>query len=108
VYKTIEQMNLIIASVLHDFRMRNASTLLDEELRYWIKPRSKAWFSIFLCTEYDDARWIQDFRMTKNAVFGLAIVLNPLIVKQDTKFRPAIPMIICVAAALYKLVQGAP
>ena len=46
--------------------------------------------------------------MTKNAVFGLAVVLNPLIVKQDTKFRHAIPVRIRVAAALYKLVQGAP
>ena len=85
-HKTIEQMNLITASVLYDFRMRNASTMLDEELGSWIKPCSKVWFSIFLCIEYDDARWIQNFRMTKNAVFGLAAVLNPLIVKQDTKF----------------------
>jgi len=71
-HTAIMQMHQILSCVLHDFRIANVGMLLDEELGFWIKPRSTAWVSIFLCTEYDDLRWIQNFRMTKKAMFQLA------------------------------------
>jgi hypothetical protein len=107
VHNTVQQMDRIVSSILHDFRISNAETLLDKELGFWIKPRSKAWFSVFLCTEYDDLRWIANFRMTKEALFRLAAILEPYIQKQNTKFRKAIPARMRTAAAIYKLVQGA-
>jgi hypothetical protein len=49
-------MNTIIASVLHDFRLAHARTVLDNELGFWVLPRSTAWFSQFLLHEYSDDR----------------------------------------------------
>ena len=108
VHSAVTQMQQIISCILHDFQIGNAEMLLDEKLGFWVKPRSTAWFSIFLCTEYDDFRWIQNFRMTKKAMFQLAANLQPFIRKQDTKYRRAIPIRVRTAAAIYKLVHGAP
>ena len=95
-----------ISSILHNFRVSNAGTLLDEDLGFWVKPRSKVWFSIFVMTVYDDERWVANFRLTKDALFRLSDVLMPYIIKQNTKFREAIPVKIRVATAIFKLVQG--
>ena len=83
-------MNYIISSVLHNFRVTNAGTLLDEDLGFWVKPRSKVWFSIFVMTVYDDERWVANFRLTKDALFGLSDILMPHIIKRNTKFKEAI------------------
>ena len=108
VHSAVTQMQQIISCVLHDFQIGNAGMLLDEELGFWVKPRSTTWFSIFLCTEYDDFRWIQNFRITKKAMFQLAANLQPFIRKQDTKYRRAIPIRVRIVAAIYKLVHRAP
>jgi hypothetical protein len=107
VHSTVQQMDRIVSSIVHGFCMSNAETLLDEELGFWVKPRSKAWFSIFLCTEYDDLKWIANFWMTKEALFRLAAILELYIQKQNTKFRKAVPARVRTTAAIYKLVQGA-
>ena len=54
VHETFVNLNAIVASVLHDFRIIHASTLLDQELGWWILPRSTSWFSRFVLQEYDD------------------------------------------------------
>ena len=82
------------------------SHLLDDDLGYWVRPRSTTWFSRFLLCEYDDTRWIQMFRMNKAAVFALAELLAPQVQKADTKFRVAIPVLIRVACTLFKLTHG--
>lgn len=92
--------------VLHNFRVTNVGTILDEDLGFWVKPRSKVWFSIFVMTVYDDERWVANFRLTKDALFRLSNVLMPHIIKQNTKFREAILVKIRVAAAIFKLVKG--
>lgn len=106
VHRNLMHMNYIVSSVLHNFRVTNAGKLLDEDLGFWVKPRSKVWFSIFVMTVYDDERWVANFRLTKDALFRLSDVLMPYIIKQNTKFREAIPVKIRVAAAIFKLVQG--
>ena len=107
VHDTLINMNSIIASVLHDFRIAHATTLLDQELGWWVMPRSTSWFSRFVLQEYDDSRWLENFRMTKASVFSLTNLLQRHIERQDTHYRLAIPPIVRVAYTLFKLCQGA-
>lgn len=107
VHETLVNMNTIVASVLHDFRIAHATTLLDQELGWWVLPRSTSWFSRFVLQEYDDNRWLENFRLTKSAVFSLTNLLRPHIEKQNTHYRLAIPPIVRVACCLFKLCQGA-
>jgi hypothetical protein len=107
VHDALVDMNTIVASVLHDFRLAHVRTILDEELGFWVRPRSTTWFSQFLLHEYEDDRWVANFRFTKAAMFRMAAVLAPLCERQDTKYRRAVPMRVRLACALYKLVQGA-
>jgi hypothetical protein len=106
VHAALVDMNTILAFVLHDFRLAHARTILDEELGFWVRPRSTAWFSQFLLHEYNDDRWVANFRFTKDAVFHMASVLAPNCERQNTKYRSAVAMRVRVACSLYKLVQG--
>lgn len=45
VHAALFDMNTIIALVLYDFRLSQTRTILDNELGYWVCPRSTAWFS---------------------------------------------------------------
>jgi hypothetical protein len=56
VHNALVDMNTIIASVLHDFRLAHARTILDNELGFWVLPKSTTWFSQFLLHEYSDNR----------------------------------------------------
>lgn len=107
VHETLINMNSIVASVLHDFRVAHVVTLLDHDLSWWVQPRSTSWFSRFVLQEYDDNRWLENFRMTKSSVFSLTTLLRPHIEKQNTFYRMAIPPIVRVACTLFKLCQGA-
>jgi low temperature requirement protein LtrA len=91
---------------LHNFRLRNIFCLLDDELSFYVKPRSTTWFSHFLIEQYDDQRWMQMFRMTQ-VVFSLANSLRPHVEKHDTKYRLSIPVIVCVCYTLFKFTHGA-
>lgn len=106
VHETLVNMNSIVASVLHDFRVAHAVTLLEQELGWWVLPRSTSWFSRFVLQEYDDNRWLENFRMTKASVFSLTNLLRPHIEKQNTMYRMAIPPIVRVSCTLFKLCQG--
>ena len=97
----------LTGAVIHTFRLCNVFSLLDEDLGYWVKPRSTAWFSRFLLNQYDDERWIIMFPMTKSAVQSLAELLKPIVQKKDTKYRLAIPVLVRVACTLFKLTHGA-
>jgi hypothetical protein len=97
----------VTAAALHHFQLCNVFTLFNEELGFWVKPRSTTWFSKFLLGQYDDERWVHMFRMTKVAVFSLAQLLQPHVGKQDTKYRLAILVLICVPYTLFKLTHGA-
>ena len=77
VYRVLIDMNTIILSVLHDFRICHATTPMDPKLRSWVKPRNTTWFSRFSLTDYDDAQWIQNFRMSKSSLFSVSRILTP-------------------------------
>lgn len=61
-------------AMLHHFRLCLAFNFLDEDIGFWVKPRSTTWFSRFLLEQYDNARWVQMFRMTKPVVLALSEV----------------------------------
>lgn len=94
-------------AALHHYQLWTSLLFVDEELGFWVKPRSTTWFSRFLVEEYDDARWVEMFRLTKQAVFTLANLLSPAIRKKDTKYRLAIPVLVRLACSLFKLSHGA-
>lgn len=104
--ETLVSIDTIISSILHDMFIQRAGSILDCDLGYWVLPRSTTWFSHFLLTEYDDCRWVENFRMSKASIFSIANMLAPLIAKKDTKYRRAIPVAVRVACVLYKLANG--
>jgi hypothetical protein len=107
VHDVLVDMHTVIASVLYDFRLAHYRTILDEELGFWVLPQSTVWFSHFLLHEYDDQRWMANFRFTKAAMFQMAAVLAPHCQRRDIRFCKVVPMRVKIACVLYKLVQGA-
>lgn len=107
VHSTFTEAQNQLSSTLLQFRLCTAYNFLDEDLGFWVKPRSTTWFSRFLLEQYDNSRWVQMFRMTKPAVLALADVLRPQVQKENTKYRLAIPVLIRVACTLFKLTHGA-
>jgi hypothetical protein len=99
-------VNVVTRAALHNFRLYNISTLFDDDLDFWMKPRSTTWFSRFLMEQYDEQRWIQMFRMAKPAVFVLVDVLQPHVRRQGMKYRLTVPVIVRVACTLFKLTHG--
>jgi hypothetical protein len=97
----------VTAAALHNFKLFNVFALFDDDLGFWVKPRSTTWVSKFLLEQYDDSRWLEMFRMTKSAVYALADLLRPHVQKQDTKYRMAVPVLVRVACTLFKLIHGA-
>lgn len=82
----LEKMETVISSVLHDFCLRHAGGALGEELGFWVKPRSMAWFSQFLMFEYDNSRWVENFRMSTEGVQQLTRILAPRLERKDTNY----------------------
>jgi hypothetical protein len=107
VEEALVNMNTILASVLHDFRLAHAAELVGRELGWWVLLRSTCWFSRFVLTEFDDSRWLENFRMTKAALISLSNLLRPHIERVNTNYRAAIPPVARVACSLFKLTQGA-
>lgn len=97
----------MLQATLNNYRLCTAFMFFEEDLGFWVKPRSTTWFSRFLLDQYDNNRWIQMFRLTKPAMFALAGLLRPHVEKSDTKYRVAVPVIVRVACALFKLSHGA-
>jgi hypothetical protein len=86
VHHALIDMNTIVAFVLHDFRLAHARIVLDDELGFWVLPRSTAWFSQFLLHEYSDDRWVANFRFTKATIFRMSSLLAPHVEQQDTTY----------------------
>lgn len=97
----------LLRSTLHNFRLFTDFSFFDDEMRYWVKPRSTTWFSRFLVEQYNNTRWISMFRMTKPAVFALSDLLRPHVEKANTKYSLAIPVVVRVCCTLFKLTHGA-
>ena len=61
------------------------------------------WFLQFLMREYDDSHWIENFCMSKDGVRLLTNILAPHMLRKDTSYRKAIPVLVRVAVELFKL-----
>jgi hypothetical protein len=108
IHSPMEDVQVAVSTAaLHDYRLRCGLLCQNDELRYWVKPRSTTWFNEFLVYEYDDRRWIEQFRMSKANIADMCNKLKPLIEKQNTKYRLAVPVEIRVCCTIYKLAQGA-
>jgi hypothetical protein len=79
----------ISTAALFDYRLFAGLICFDDELRYWVKPRSTTWFSQFLMSLYEDSRWIEFFRMDKATVADAGHVL--LLVGLHSKAGHALP-----------------
>jgi hypothetical protein len=53
----------------------HAGSLLDQDVGWWVKSRSTTWFSRFFLFEYNDSRWIENFRMSKSSLLNLSRML---------------------------------
>jgi hypothetical protein len=92
---------------LYNYHLCAGLIYFDDELRFWVKPRSMTWFSQFLMSLYDDSRWLEFFHMDKRSVADMCYRLRESIQKQDTHYRLAVPVEVRVCACLYKLAHGA-
>ena len=104
---TASGLDAATTAALQHFYLFSTLVALDDDLGFWVKPRSTTWFSRFLVHEYDDNRWIQMFRISKRCVFSLAELLVPAVKKKDTRYRLAITVLVRVACTLFKLSHGA-
>jgi hypothetical protein len=77
----IMDVDRFAAAALYNVRLCIIFYLLDEDLGFWVKPRSTTWFSRFLLGQYGEERWIQMFRLTKPFVFALSNLLKPHVQK---------------------------
>jgi hypothetical protein len=105
----LESQDLQIAmstTTLYDYRIAAGLICFDDDLRYWVKPHCTLWFSQFLMSLYNDSRWIEFFRMDKGIVASMCYRLRGAIQKQNTKYRLAVLVEVCVCCCLYKLAQG--
>lgn len=104
---SVQDTESILRETLHNYRLCTTYSYFDEDVGFWVKPRSTTWFSRFLLEEYDNSRWVGIFRMTKPCVFALAELLRPHVERENTKYRIAIPVLVRVACTLFKLTHGA-
>ena len=74
--------------------------------RVWTKPRSKLFWEE-TCQGWNERDWVENFRMSKEALNRLCVELSPHLLKRDTNFRKAIKMRHRVAITLYWLADTA-
>ncbi|KAG0571655.1 hypothetical protein KC19_VG031300 [Ceratodon purpureus] len=103
----VTDASTMFSASLSNFRLCTMLTVFNEDVCFWVRPRSTTWFSRFLLEQYDDERWVQMFRMSKRAVLALADLLWPHVHRQNTKYRLAFPVLIRVACTLFKFTHGA-
>nr|XP_016853197.1 PREDICTED: uncharacterized protein LOC103280956 isoform X4 [Anolis carolinensis] len=99
-----------VSRVLHRRRTRNRAALvalLDNQplpRRWWVSPSTNPnWWEVFVRETYDDARWIEHFRMSRSTLFEIAEVLRPKLERQRTIMREAIAVEKRVAIAVWYL-----
>ena len=56
--------------------------------------------------EYEEWRWLENFRMMKQCMLHIARILWPHLQKYNTLYCKVVPIVVKVACALFKLTQG--
>ncbi len=93
--------------MLHQHRSTSINLLFEMDLGDWVKARSTTWYFQFLMSQYNDPRWIEHFRVSKEFVFQLTMKLKHLMEKKDMHYMCIVLAGICVTCLLYKLAHGA-
>lgn len=73
---------------------------------FYVKPRDKAWWDVFVVNEFDDDYLQRWFRVDRALFDRLVKELDPYLKHDDTNFGPAIPVEKGVAVALNYLAHG--
>lgn len=76
--------------------------------RLWMKDRSNAWWESMNRPETSDIEFRQAFRMNRRTFNIICDELSPVISKEDTMLRRAIPVSKRVAICLWRLATGEP
>ncbi|XP_066484644.1 uncharacterized protein [Tiliqua scincoides] len=69
----------------------------------WSKTQKTDWWDNLLAGQLDDGEWVRYFRMSREAVLELVEKLRPVLQREDTNMRAAIPVDKRVALTLWKL-----
>ncbi|XP_072858744.2 uncharacterized protein LOC110082590 isoform X5 [Pogona vitticeps] len=69
----------------------------------WSKTQKTDWWDNLLAGQPDNGEWIRYFRMSRAAVLDLVEKLRPVLQREDTNMRAAIPVDKRVALTLWKL-----
>lgn len=69
----------------------------------WSKTQRTDWWDNLLAGQFEDGEWIRYFRMSREAVLDLVEKLRPVLQREDTNMRAAIPVDKRVALTLWKL-----
>ncbi|KAK1152564.1 protein ANTAGONIST OF LIKE HETEROCHROMATIN PROTEIN 1-like [Acipenser oxyrinchus oxyrinchus] len=71
--------------------------------RAWTNIQSTDWWERVVMNEFEPCDWLEKFRMSKDTFFFICNKLKPKLARQDTHFRPALPLEKRVAVALWRL-----
>jgi hypothetical protein len=82
--------------------------LPSDHIREWyIIPRSQHWAeTMWDPTQFSDQTFQETFRMSRTSFNHLHAILQPYIMRQDTRFRPAVPSKRRLAIFLYHTTLG--
>lgn len=69
----------------------------------WMRVRSRDWWERVVLQEFSDAEWREHFRMTRRSFVKLCDLMKDVMSPGEVTVRPAIPLEMRVAIALYKL-----
>ncbi|TSK77102.1 Protein ALP1-like [Bagarius yarrelli] len=69
----------------------------------WMRVRSRDWWERVVLHEFSDAEWREHFRMCRRSFVKLCNLMKDVISPGEMTVRPAIPLEMRVAIALYKL-----
>ncbi|KAB5553829.1 hypothetical protein PHYPO_G00043210 [Pangasianodon hypophthalmus] len=69
----------------------------------WMRVRSRDWWERVVLREFSDAEWREHFRMCRRSFVKLCDLMKDVMSPGEMTVRPAIPLEMRVAIALYKL-----
>ncbi len=75
---------LLFVTTFYNLQLYSSLQKLSHDLSHWMKLRSNTWFSRFSLTEYEEDRWVENFRMAKFFFFFIVNKLHLLLLKRDT------------------------
>ncbi|KAL2645339.1 hypothetical protein R1flu_012926 [Riccia fluitans] len=79
---------------------------MTEQRRWWVMCWSREWFRTYLGGVYGDNRWQCMIHMKKTSFFLLLSFLEDGLRKQNTRYRPCLPLDLKLSIILHRLGHG--